>query len=372
MDLQIRDIRFHQFRNYQELYLDNLGPLTIFVGKNAIGKTNIIEGIQLVTALSTFRNAPSKQLPLWGCDDSYIEASLRNDSRDLRLKMTIESSRRKYLLNGKPKRIHDLREILPSVVFSPDDLELIKGSYSKKRSALDNLGSQLSSQYYVVKKDYDKVIQHKNKLLKEEYSSQYLESINETLITVGSQLVWYRLSLFEKLKPVIKSYYESITGNAEELEISYVPSWVDYDPEIPFKEQSYSKDDIKELLHTSLQQNAAEEKRRNSSLIGPHADKIEFYLESRNAKTYGSQGQQRSLVLAYKLTEVKLIEDILNQKPVLLLDDVMSELDSSRREALLEFISDEIQTFITTTHLQYFPEDILKKAQIIDLPLSKN
>lgn len=365
-DLRIESVRFAHFRNYSSFELADIGPLTVFVGQNAIGKTNIVEGIELLTALSSFRTATSQQLVEWGSESAKLEATFVSASRNLEIALQIREGKRSYALNGKPKKIQTLKGLLPAVAFTPDDLDLVKGSQGSKRAALDSLGSQLTPNYYVIRKDYEKMLQHKNRLLKEEGSLAYLDAVDETLLTVGTQLYCYRSSLFLKLLREIERYYHEITGGNESIQAAYVPSWEEHDPD---KIESFvlSKDEAAKKMHASLIEKREEERRRRHAIIGPHADRIEFFIEGKNARIYGSQGQQRSIVLSFKLAEVALIQDMLDQKPVLLLDDVMSELDEHRRNALVGFISGDIQTFITTTNLQYFSDEILDQADVIKL-----
>ncbi|MEG0380140.1 MAG: DNA replication/repair protein RecF [Kurthia sp.] len=364
-DLKITDLSLSCFRNYSSFELHNIESLTIFVGHNAIGKTNIVEGIQLLTALTSFRNPTGKQLIAWNKEAAHLSISVKNKSRDLKLKLTIQEGKRAYFLNGKPKRIQTLKGLVPSVTFTPDDLALVKGSQSGKRSALDTLGSQLSQNYYVIKKDYEKILQHKNRLLKDEGSEAFFDSIDETLLTVGTQLYCYRSAMFKKLLVWIEYYYKEITGGKESVGGAYIPSWID--GEDVRDNLIVGKDEAYEMMRASLDSLKDEERRRKRSLVGPHADKIEFYIHDKNARTYASQGQQRSIVLSFKLAELALIREMLDQKPILLLDDVMSELDESRRDALMGFITGDIQTFITTTNLHYFSENILNRARIVRL-----
>lgn len=365
-DLRIESVRFDHFRNYPSFELNDIGPLTVFVGRNAIGKTNIVEGIELLTALSSFRNPTARQLVEWGSNGARLRATFVSAARNLDLELRIADGKKSYALNGKPKKIQTLKGLLPAVAFTPDDLDLVKGSQGSKRAALDSLGSQLSSNYYVIRKDYEKILQHKNRLLKEEGSQAYLDAVDETLLTVGVQLYCYRSSLFAKLLREIERYYREITDGNESIQAVYVPSWEEHDPE---RTDTFilGKDEALAAMHGTLRERREEERRRRHAVVGPHADRIEFFIEGKNARMYGSQGQQRSLVLSFKLAEVALIRDMLDQKPVLLLDDVMSELDEQRRNALVGFISGDIQTFITTTNLQYFSEDILAQARVIDL-----
>lgn len=365
-DLRIDSISFEHFRNYPSFELGDIGALTVFVGKNAVGKTNIVEGIELLTALSSFRNPTARQLIAWNSNAARLKATFLNARRRLDVELKMEDGKRSYSLNGKPKKIQTLKGLLPAVSFTPDDLDLVKGSQSGKRAALDALGSQLTSNYYVIRKDYEKILQHKNKLLKEEGSSSYLEAIDETLVRVGAQLYCYRSSLFAKFLLEIQKYYREITGGIESVQAVYVPSWQEADPE-NMETFILSKEEATQQMYEALVGKREDERRRHRAIIGPHADKVEFFIEGKNARIYGSQGQQRSIVLSFKLAEVSLIRDMLDQKPVLLLDDVMSELDEQRRNALVGFISGDIQTFITTTNLQYFANGILDEARVVEL-----
>lgn len=365
-DLRIASIGFSRFRNYSTFLLEDIGDLTIFVGRNAVGKTNIVEGIELLTALSSFRNPTAHQMVQWGAEEAKLTATFASATRDLTLELRVSEGKRGYALNEKPKKIQSLKGLLPSVAFTPDDLGLVKGSQGGKRAALDGLGSQLSANYYVIRKDYEKVLQHKNRLLKDEGPESYLDALDQTLLTVGTQLYCYRSSLFAKLSTVIERYYRDITGGRESVQVAYIPSWEDHDPD---RTDSFvvGKAEAAIRLEFALAARREEERRRRHAVIGPHADRIEFFIDGKNARIYGSQGQQRSLVLSFKLAEVFLIQDMLDQKPVLLLDDVMSELDAQRREALVGFISGDIQTFITTTNLQYFTDEMLSQARIVEL-----
>lgn len=366
MDLSIDHISFLNFRSYDTFDLEDIGPLTVFVGPNAVGKTNIVEGIQLLTAQASFRHAPVEQLVHAGSDFARLSADVSDGNRQLELCLQLAEGRKKHLLNGKAKNTADLKGLVPSVTFTPDDLDLAKGSMSIRRAALDTLGSQLSANHYLIRRDYEKVLRHKNRLLKDEASPALVEAMNETLITCGAQLACYRAALFEKLAASMASYYTEITGGAETLEACYIPSWAEHDP-AKIETYVFSRDEARMALAQALRQRGAEERARHRSVVGPHADHIEFFIDGKNASSYGSQGQQRSVVLAFKLAEATLIQSILHQKPVLLLDDVMSELDAARRRSLVSFISGDIQTFITTTNLAYFDDDLLQSARIVEL-----
>lgn len=367
MDLSIAHIAFANFRSYESFDLDGIGALTILVGPNAVGKTNVVEGIQLLTSQSSFRHPSVEELVRAGASFARLQADVTDGNRQLELQMRVEQGKKRFLLNGKPKRTADLKGLVPSVTFTPDDLEIAKGAMALRRSSLDALGAQLSANHYLIRCDYEKVLRHKNRLLKDEADAALVESIDEMVVTCGAQLAAYRSALFEKLSRAMGSYYREITDGRESLSACYVPSWEPHDPSLPAT-YAFGRDEAREALARALAARHSAERERRRALVGPHADKIEFFIDGKNASVYGSQGQQRSAVLAFKLAEASLIQDILGQKPVLLLDDVMSELDESRRRALVSFIAGDIQTFITTANIDYFDADLLAVARIVTLP----
>ena len=380
MGLSIRKITFSRFRNYREFSLSDIGDLTVLVGPNAVGKTNIVEGVQLLTALSSFRHPTIDQMILDGESAAFLEADISDGARLLTVSLNVSEHAKKYSLNGKPKKTADLKGLMPAVTFTPDDLELVKGSMTLRRTAVDALGSQLSANHYLIKKDYEKVVRHKNKLLKEEASPDLLDSIDELLITCGAQLACYRIALLRKLVPACIERYEAISSGGERLAIRYYPSWGQYlsasDPvsaPISFGSDegegfALERDVARETLARALSSARCEELARRRALVGPHADRLEFFLNGKDATVFGSQGQQRSIVLAFKLAEAAVVEEVLNQKPLMLLDDVMSELDERRRESLVEFVVRDVQTFVTTANLQYFDKRLLDKARVVHLP----
>ena len=207
MSLRIKDVSFDDFRSYEHFRLSGIGPLTVLVGPNAVGKTNVVEGIQLLTAQTSFRNPTGVQLVRDGADFARMHATAADEGRLLELGLTIEAGKRRFTLNGKQKRTADLKGVIPSVTFTPDDLNLAKGSGATRRNALDAVGSQLSRNHYLIRRDFDKVLRHKNSLLKDEASPLLLESLNDLMVTCGAQLVCYRAALFGKLAASMASYY---------------------------------------------------------------------------------------------------------------------------------------------------------------------
>ena len=366
MSLTIDHIDLKNFRNHQHLLLEGFGTTNIIIGNNAVGKTNIIESIQMMTMLESFRNPQIQDLIAWGEDEAVVEMGFVDQGRIVDMKMILHEGKRNYYLNGKKKKINELKGMIPTVLFTPDDLDLMKGSSGKRRRELDLLGCQLSSTYDTIKEDYEKVVKQRNSLLHlEEFKGEQLESWNISLASLGSIFFLHRIHLFQKLLPFIKRSY-LLLSKGEEVDVKYVPSWISY-LDVDQEKEDYEKREVEGLFLLGLEKAYFDEVRRGLSLIGPQKDGIDFYIDGKDIRKFGSQGQQRTMTLALKIAEVELIKSIKGFIPLLLLDDVMSELDEKRRNMLFETISPETQTFITTTNSGYFSDDVLSLANIYRL-----
>lgn len=347
MSLRIQDLTLTNFRSYPSFTVADLGELTIFHGPNAAGKTNVVEAIQLLTALTSFRKANASELVMNGTAQARVAATITDGNRLLDLALTFDDGKRMYRLNGKPRSVKSLKGLMPSIIFSPEDLSLIKGSDSFRRQELDQLGAQVNANYYQIMRDFEKVLRQRNRLLKDEAAPALVDSLTEVFAKVGAQLTAYRKAMLTRITPHIVAAYADISGG-EELTVEYHASW----------------DETFDLMD-ALQKNREQERARKATLLGPHRDHILFQVNGMNAGSFASQGQQRSIVLAVKMAEVHLIKEMMDQRPILLLDDVMSELDAVRRAALVEKLLPETQTFITTANLDYFDKGIIEKARII-------
>ena len=363
--LHIQSLHLERFRSYPNLALEYLGNLSLFVGNNAVGKTSILEAIYLVTALKSFRTSKMEQLVLFGETAASVEAQFTSSARTLEEKLVIEEGKRSYFINGKKKRLQDLKGMFPAVSFTPDDLGIVKGSHTVRRNTLDDLGTQLSKNFYVVKRDYEKIVRQKNQALKEECEPSYLESINDVLAKVGAQYLSHRHIVIEKFLPFLSYHFEEITAGKEQVYLAYQYSWGS-----PL-DTSLTKEDLQNIISERLETLLAEEMERKRCLVGPHLDHLLFEIDGKDAIQFASQGQQRCIVLAWKLAEASLLQDMLGQKPIMLLDDVMSELDEQRRACLMHYIKDELQTFVTTTNIDYFSDEVLSQGTLYQLPFAE-
>jgi DNA replication and repair protein RecF len=245
-------------------------------------------------------------------------------------------------------------------VFTPDDLELVKGPAERRRAAADDIGAQLSPAYAKLRRDYGRVIRQRNALLKEGVAGPALEAWDEQVVTVGARLLVHRLGLVSKLMERAASHYAAL-ASSEALTWTYDDRCGLGDPGtlmVPSAEAA------EEAIRMEMARRAHEERRRATTLVGPHRDDIVLLVDGRDARAFASQGQQRSAALAWKMAEVDLIEEVSRVRPVLLLDDVMSELDARRRQALGAAVMGRTQAFVTTTNLGYFTEDLLTDAVV--------
>ena len=381
MSLHIQTLQLDEFRGYSHLELSDLGALTVIAGPNAVGKTNIIEAIQLLCSATSFRKPTWSQTISWGAATAHLRALFVDGKRRIEHTLAITGNERRYEVNGKRKTAAAVRGTCPCVLFIPDDLQMVKASSAKRRGALDDLGTQLSKGYALLKGDYAQVVRQRNLLIKEGVADPVLfESWNESLAVAGARLCVNRWRLAARLFSHLSTIHEQL-AEGQRLEVRYLPSWERFDDggrqlddapvlaegevvEVP------SVDVVEARLLECMHRFSDAEFRRGTSLFGPHKDEVAFFIDGRNARLFASQGQQRTLVLAWKLAEVELVADILDQQPLLLLDDVMSELDEQHRRSLGRFVEHSAQTFMTTANLGYFSEEVLSRADVIEVPIA--
>lgn len=354
-----------RYRNYDTFDLELAPAITVLVGKNAQGKTNLIEALQLSTTGASFRRPSPIELVRLGDSSCRVELSLEDDDRVIDLGFVVEDGKRSFFRNGKKCAASGVRGELPSVLFCPDHLDMVKRSARLRRSALDDFGVQLNAQYAKLVSSYAHIVEQRNALLKEPYCSRDLMTAwNESLATTGAALLRHRCALLERIRVHLVEAYGAIAAG-ERADVAYRAT---IDSET-FSATEAEGPDVQASLHnrflTALDEVYEDEVRRGITLVGPHRDEISFTVDGREARAFASQGQQRSLVLAWKIAEVQVTCDILGHYPLLLLDDVMSELDSQRREAFLHFIEDGMQTVITTTNLGYFTDETLERAKVV-------
>jgi len=350
------------FRSYAEYELEIDPFLTILVGPNAAGKTNLIEAIELLTEAASFRNPSwSDTIRQGSTGGARLTMEATGDNRVLEVELDIsQAGRRTYKVNGKVRRaVNQVAGVLPCVVFTPEDLRLVKDSAEKRRTAIDSLGAQLSPTYAKLRTDYDKILRQRNALLRDDASEDALSVWTHRLVDVGASLVIHRKRLFDRIEVAMVGVYSELADDGP-LTATYMTSWERDAIEVDGAEP-------RDAMIKHLETKKKTEKSRRTTVSGPHRDDIEFRIAGREARAFASQGQQRTIALAWKLAEVSVTTDIATQKPVLLLDDVMSELDEKRRHALAAFVGSVAQTVMTTTNLGYFEQSLLDRAKVVVL-----
>lgn len=374
MRLWITRIELTDFRNYATFAIEPDEKLTVLVGPNAVGKTNIVEAIQLATSADSFRKPLWSELVREGGEHALVSLSAQcEDGRRRDVLLSVTGGRRTYKVNGTAIRaLSDVSGTVPSVVFTPDDLIMVKGPAERRRAAVDGLGGQISRAYGAVRMEYERIVRQRNALLKEADSGRSeMEPWTQQLVEVGAHLTVHRIRLFERLLPHMTKVYGELT-KGEDLKAAYLTSWSpqgitsEGDTNEVARGQM-SRSEIESAMSAALRAREAEERARRSTLVGPHRDDIGFSISGRDARTFGSQGQQRTAALAWKISEVEVIEEITGTTPVLLLDDVMSELDETRRHALAALVGERTQTFVTTTNLGYFEPSFIASAKVVTL-----
>jgi len=358
MGLRVQTLGMRDWRNFEDRDIDFSDGVTILVGPNAVGKTNSVEALQLLTAGASFRRPKPQQLIREGAETARITANLRGDGRVVDQACDVTPRKRTFSHNGKVCRSADMPRTLMSVLFNPDDLAIVKQGASQRRDEIDAFGRQAAASYGNLLAAYQRTVEQRNRLLKEPYPDlSLLDAWDASLAVGGAALLAARTKLFCRLADKMRPIYAAI-ADGEELGVEYRSALGEV--------VGVGRDELAVRLAAAIAAGREEDLRRQQTCVGPHRDDLVFFVRGREARTYGSQGQQRSVVLAWKMAEVEVASDVLGDKPLLLLDDVMSELDEARRNAVVGFVGGGIQTVITTTNLGYFNKDLLAAAKVVD------
>ncbi|MBN3922415.1 DNA replication/repair protein RecF [Nostoc sp. NMS4] len=363
--MYLKTLNLRQFRNYQDQNVEFTAAKTILVGNNAQGKSNLLEAVELLATLRSHRMTRDRDLVQEGSAIAQINATLERQTGVSDLTLTLRrNGRRSVALNGESiRRQMDFLGVLNAVQFSSLDLELVRGGPEGRRNWLDTLLIQLEPVYAHILQQYNHVLRQRNAFLKRHVETLDATSLHSELAvwdaqlaTTGTRVIRRRDRAIQRLAPIASAWHASISGSTEVLQIKYVSN-------IPLEDNQ--PEEVQQAFLAKIQQRAIAEMHQGTTLVGPHRDEIELTINQTPARQYGSQGQQRTLVLALKLAELQLIEEVVKESPLLLLDDVLAELDLSRQNQLLDAIQDRFQTLITTTHLGSFDSQWLKSSQII-------
>ncbi len=359
--MNIEQLFLKDYRNYKELLLEFSPNLNVIYGMNGQGKTNILEAIFVAGFGGSFRTKRDKELINSEATETYIRAELSKSYGDYSIEYTLKKDLKKEIKVNKNhlKKRSELFGHLNVVVFSPEDLKLIKDGPSERRRFLDREISNLKKVYCADLIEYHRILSQRNALIKKaRHQKGHLEMISiwdEQLAKVGTSLMIERKNFIEKLNNVSYDLHLKITEEKEEINLKYLPN---------IKVNSAEYDKIYMEFLNRLTQQLSNDVDKGFTTVGPHRDDLEISVNGIDVKIYGSQGQQRTAALSLKLSEIEIIYDEIGEYPVLLLDDVMSELDKKRQNDLLKSLK-SLQTIITITDTESIIDEYLEKANVI-------
>lgn len=349
--MQILNLKLLNFRNYEKLDIEFDPSMNIIIGKNGMGKTNIVEAIYVLALTKSFRCSDNVLIKS-NEDTMRISADVRSTFID-NYKLVLSKDEKRVSINKtRVKRLSDYVSNINVILFSVDDLKLIKDTPSTRRKMINIELSQINNEYLNLVNTYNKLIKQRNSYLKtllfNNYASrEYLEIMTEKVIEVGLKIYEYRKAFFDNINPMVSKIYESITGCGD-IRVEYISDF------------KYDLSKIKEKFKYY------EEKDINFSKthFGVHHDDFIFIKDGNVLKDYGSEGEQKNAIIALKFAELEYFFQTKKEKPILILDDLFSELDTEKINNILRFIPDDIQTFITTTELNKVKKSLVNKSKI--------
>ncbi len=361
--MRIQQLELRNFRNYTELNLYPCEGLNVLVGQNAQGKSNLLEALYILATTRSLRASRESEMIQRAADKATAAAEvIREREPDVELELSVfQTDKKSIRINGvRRPRVIELLGQLNAVFFGALDLGIASADPSIRRRWLNLEISQISPKYCFDLASYKKVLEQRNRLLRDlrdrPYRDSGLDAWNDQLVHYGAPIIDKRRFFLERLAPLADEIHRDLTDGRESLAVRYLPN-------IPLPEGCDAAA-FATAFHSEVKRVSADEQRRGVTLAGAQRDDVQFLINGADARTYGSQGQQRTVVLSLKLAEFRLMEEYVGEMPVLLLDDVMSDLDDARRGHLLGWMRGRGQTFITCTNLRAFPADILQDARV--------
>ena len=358
--MYIEQLALNNYRNYEELNISFENKVNVILGENAQGKTNVMESIYVLAMAKSHRTSNDKDLIRWDEEYAKIEGRIHKQYGSIPMQLIISKKGKKAKCNHiEQKKLSQYVGNMNVVMFAPEDLHLVKGSPQVRRRFIDMEIGQVSPIYLHDMSQYQKILQQRNHFLKmlqikKQTDQTMLEILTEQFIQTAVKIVMKRFEFLRLLEMWAKPIHKGISRGLEELEIHYKPS-VDV-----LEEQDWLK--MVRCFEEKFQKVKLREIDRGTTLFGPHRDDIQFSVNNRDVQTFGSQGQQRTTALSVKLAEIELIHSEIKEYPILLLDDVLSELDDYRQSHLLNTIQGKVQTFVTTTSVEGIDHQTLKEA----------
>ncbi len=365
--MKITKLELLNFRNYSNISIKFSDGMNIFIGDNAQGKTNILESIVILALTKSHRIGVNPNIIMFGKKKTKIKGTIKKEKVINKLEVQVDDKDKILKINNTDiKKVASYISNLNVIVFSPDDLDIIKGSPNIRRNLLNIQLSQISKTYLNTYNEYNKILKTRNEYLKILYSNSiadkdYLDIITDKLIEKAIIIYQKRYEYLNYINENINLYYNKIVGTGN-LKVIYEPN---------ISIDLYEKEAIRKKMKHIFYKNYMKELNYGMTLFGPHRDDFNFILDDNNLKFFGSQGQQKLAVLSYKLSEIPIFNSISGTNPVLLLDDIFSELDIKKRNRLLKIINDNIQSIITTTDLKNINRKYLDNASIFEVKNGK-
>ena len=363
--MKLTELNLHHFRNYDEAQVEFSPQINVLIGENAQGKTNLLESIYVLAMTRSHRTNNDRELIEFGKDAAQIKGTVQRELGSLKLELDIGKHGKKAKANHLEKaRLSEYLGQLNVILFAPEDLALVKGAPTVRRRFIDMEFGQVSPKYLHDLTQYRDILKQRNRYLKQLQSHEaqdqlYLEVLSEQLAAVGGAIINQRVKFLSELEGYAQKLHQSITQGKEKLTFEYSSAVKDT--------AALTEVELSEALMELYRQNQAKEIFQGTTLYGPHRDDVRFLINQKNVQTYGSQGQQRTTALSVKLAEIDLMKNQTGEYPILLLDDVLSELDGARQTHLLKTIQDKVQTFLTTPGLSDVARNLIKEPRIFHI-----
>ena len=357
--MRLKYLTLKNYRNCKSITLDLGFDKILIIGKNAQGKTNILESVYFLSTLKSSRTSNNQELINFDAQNVEIQSEIIKADAEIELAFNYNREKTRELrvntLKTTPK---NFKSVLKTVLFATPDLLLLRGNPSDRRDWLDRAISQIYPAYDERLSKYDKIRVQKNNLLKSEHIDETLLRVyNEQMAIAGSNIIFLRIKFLKEIERIAQEKHK-IISDSEILKIKYDCSFLNGQEDI---------DTISQLFSNALEERMSEEIRRGQSCVGPQRDDIIFYINENEATKFASQGQQRTIVLALKLSELEIITEKTGENPILLLDDVLAELDDIRQNFLLKSIKSGVQTIITSVDTLHFEDEFLKDVKIYNI-----
>lgn len=359
--MQLKKIKIQQFRNLKDIQLDFSKNVIVFEGANGQGKTNIVESIYFLSQGKSFRTPDLDHLIQKGKEYSFLEVELEKEDVENKIKASIQDTKKQLFINEKKSTSLKNYQKMPVILFSPESLSIIKEGPELRRNLIDETLIIKDAYNQKVIQNYRKILRTKNAILrqyKREEISQYkakeiLKSLNVLFLEHASSLVQKRLEVINEITPIFRGVFNEMTNQNVDISVAYVVSGEDQEDALK----------ITNTMRNKIEQRIDIELSGGLSLVGPHKHDIVFRFDNQNSRYYCSQGQQRALILAFKLTQILYHRATYGYYPILILDDVLSELDKEKRGYLIEFLNrNKAQTFLTTTDFE--KSEVLKNFDV--------